>query len=115
MILRKANTGELEVYDIVNNQITSANSLGSVRLNWSVGGLATDRPNGFMGNPDDQLASNAQLVQAMAGVGSSAAEFVNPFCPVVGRLDQRPVLDFQHGTASAEGSGGFAGVVRGAA
>jgi hypothetical protein len=29
----------------------------------------------------------------------------NPFCPVVDRLDQRPVLDFQHGKASAEAIG----------
>jgi hypothetical protein len=28
MILRNKNTGEFEVYDIVNNQITTANSLG---------------------------------------------------------------------------------------
>jgi hypothetical protein len=31
-----------------------------------------------------------------------AFEFVNPFCPLLSRLDQRPVLDFQHGTASTE-------------
>jgi hypothetical protein len=37
MILRNVNTGQFEVYDIVNNQITTANSLGTVGLDWSVG------------------------------------------------------------------------------
>jgi hypothetical protein len=77
MILRNANSGEFEIYDIVNNHITTANSLGTVGLDWSVGGFAADPPNGFMGNPADQLASNAQLVQAMAGVASSAADNAN--------------------------------------
>jgi hypothetical protein len=72
MILRNKNTGEFEVYDIVNNQITTANSLGTVGLDWSVGGFAADAPtaSGAFGN-----ASNDQLVQAMAGFeGGGAAE-----------------------------------------
>jgi hypothetical protein len=44
MILRNANTGEFEVYDIVNNQITTANSLGAVGLDFQVGGFAVDPP-----------------------------------------------------------------------
>jgi hypothetical protein len=32
MVLRNANTGEFEAYDITNNQVTTANSLG--RSGW---------------------------------------------------------------------------------
>ena len=66
MILRNVNTGEFEVYDMVNNQITTANSLGSVGLDWSVGGFAVDPPTAFMDNSD---GSTSQLVQAMAAFG----------------------------------------------
>jgi hypothetical protein len=31
-----------------------------------------------------------------------AFEFVDPLCPLPGRLDQGLILDLQHGTASAE-------------
>jgi hypothetical protein len=69
------STGEFEIYDIVNNQITSANSLGTVGLDWSVGGFAADPPalpGAFLDGSDDQL------VQAMAGFdGIGAAESVN--------------------------------------
>jgi hypothetical protein len=65
MILRSANTGEFEVYDIVNNQITSANSLGTVGLNFEVAGFAADPPTGSADHSDQA----AQLVQAMAGFG----------------------------------------------
>jgi len=39
MILRNANTGAVEVYDISNNQITGANLLGSVGLDWQFSGV----------------------------------------------------------------------------
>ena len=71
MILRNKNTGEFEVYDIVNNQITSANSLGSVGLDWSVGGFAVDPPTASDAFVD---MSSDQLVQAMAGFGGDAAD-----------------------------------------
>jgi hypothetical protein len=70
MVLRNANTGEFFVYVIVNNQITTANSLGSVGLDWSVGGFAVDPPSASGGFAD---ASNDQLVQAMAGFGGGGA------------------------------------------
>jgi hypothetical protein len=69
MILPNFSTGGFEVYDIVNNQITSANGMGTVGLDWSVGGFAADPPTGSMGNSDD---STSQLVQAMAGFGGSS-------------------------------------------
>jgi hypothetical protein len=61
MILRNVNTGEFEVYDLLNNQITSANSLGTIGLNFEVAGFAADPP------VLDQ--STSQLVQKMAGFG----------------------------------------------
>src|SRR6266446_8302057 len=75
MILRNVNTGQFEVYDIVNNQITTANSLGAVGLDFQVGGFAADPPTGAMG----RTGSTSQLVQAMAGFdgGSGAGEGLN--------------------------------------
>jgi hypothetical protein len=40
MILRNGNTGALQVYDIANNQITNSAALGTVGLDWQVGGSA---------------------------------------------------------------------------
>jgi len=68
--LRNANTGQFEVYDIVNNQITTANSLGSVGLDFQVGGFAVDPPTASMGSSD---GSTSQLVQAMAGFGGGSS------------------------------------------
>ena len=39
LMMRNTNTGSFEVYDISNNQITSAFSLGTVGLNWQVAGF----------------------------------------------------------------------------
>jgi hypothetical protein len=74
MILRNVNSGQFEVYDIVNNQITAANSLGSVGLDWSVGGFAVDPPT-LSGTFTD--ISNDQLVQAMASFGGGATDDSN--------------------------------------
>jgi hypothetical protein len=78
MVLRNVNTGAFEVYDIANNQITSAASLGQVGLDWQVGGFAPNSPsasNAAMGDSSQV----AQLVQAMAGFGggSGAADGLN--------------------------------------
>jgi hypothetical protein len=74
--LRNVNTGQFEVYDIVNNQITTANSLGAVGLDFQLGGFAADPPTTSMGSSD---ASTSQLVQAMAGFGggSGAGDSLN--------------------------------------
>jgi hypothetical protein len=40
MIMRNASTGELLVYDIADNQITGAASLGTVGLEWQFAGVA---------------------------------------------------------------------------
>jgi hypothetical protein len=71
MVLRNTNTGAFEVYDIANNQITGAARLGTVGMDWHLGGFAADPPTGSMGT-----GSTSQLVQAMAGFGggSGAAE-----------------------------------------
>src|SRR6516225_2389579 len=39
MIMRNANTGALQVYDIANNQITGASVLGTVGLDWQFAGV----------------------------------------------------------------------------
>src|SRR6266568_7457415 len=39
MILRNANTGGVEVYDLSNNQITGAAFMGTVGLNWQFSGV----------------------------------------------------------------------------
>jgi hypothetical protein len=44
MVLRNTQTGALEVYDITNDQLTGAASLGQVGLEWQVGGFAVDPP-----------------------------------------------------------------------
>jgi hypothetical protein len=61
----------LLVYNITNNQITGAALLGTVGLDWQLGGFAADPPT------DD--ASVGQLVQAMAGFdgGSGPADSLN--------------------------------------
>jgi hypothetical protein len=76
MVLRNKNTGEFEVYDIVNNQITTANSLGTVGLDWSVGGFAVDPPSAPSASMGDSSHAT-QLVQAMAGFGSGADDSLN--------------------------------------
>jgi hypothetical protein len=78
MVLRNVNTGAFEVYDIANNQITSAASLGQVGLDWQVGGFAANAPTTSSAAMGDS-SQVAQLVQAMAGLGGgSAADTSDP-------------------------------------
>ncbi len=39
MLMRNSNTGSFEIYDITNNRITSAASMGQVGLEWQVVGF----------------------------------------------------------------------------
>jgi hypothetical protein len=66
MLMRNANTGVFEFYDIRNNRISSDGEMGQVGLEWSV--------TGFAAGP--RTAPPTQLVQAMAA-----------FDPVGGALD----------------------------
>jgi hypothetical protein len=78
-VLRNVNTGAFEVYDIAGNTLIGAASLGSVGLDWSLGGFAVDPPTASTGSMDGSSQA-AQLVQAMAGFGGSgsgAAESLN--------------------------------------
>ena len=68
LVLRNVNSGAFEVYDIANNQLTGAASLGAVGRDWQVGGFAADPPGAPAGGSD---GSTSQLVQAMAGFGGS--------------------------------------------
>src|SRR5436309_8023587 len=71
LVLRNVNSGAFEVYDIASNQLTGASSLGQVGLDWQLGGLAADPPT-MAGTFAD--VSSDQLVQAMAGFDSGAAD-----------------------------------------
>src|SRR4029077_15026656 len=74
LVLRNVNTGAFQVYNITNNQITGSASLGTVGLDWELGGFTVDPPTGSMGSSD----STSQLAQAMAGFGGGgAAESLN--------------------------------------
>ena len=90
MLLRNANTGGLEVYDIANNQLTGAAPLGAVGTDWQLGGFAVDPPTGSMGSSD---GSTSQLVQAMAGFGggSGTGERLNT-APLSAETSQQPLL-----------------------
>ena len=77
MVLRNVNTGAFQVYNIANNQLTGAASLGRGRLGLAARRLCRRSPpiGASMGSSD---ASTAQLVQAMAGFGggSGAADSI---------------------------------------
>ena len=88
MTLRNANSGQFEVYDIINNQITTANSLGAVGLDFQVGGFAADPPAGSMGSSTQV----GQLVQAMAGFGGGGAAESLSTAPPGAETSQQPLL-----------------------
>jgi hypothetical protein len=82
--------GPVELYDIVNNQITSANSLGTVGSDWSVGGFAADPPTVSGAFAD---GSNDQFVQATAGFGAISGAGDSPTVLVLGAdPSQQPLL-----------------------
>jgi hypothetical protein len=78
MVVRNTKTGAFEVYNIANNQITGASALGSVGLDWQVGGLAAAAP-GASSAAMGGASQAGQLVQAMAsfGAASGAADGLN--------------------------------------
>jgi hypothetical protein len=98
LVLRNINSGAFEVYDITNNQLTGAAPLGAVGLDWQLGGFAADPPTGSIGISDDQLPSNAQLVQAMAGfdAGSGATDTLNAAALAVDTSQQAFLTTPQH-------------------
>jgi hypothetical protein len=88
MLLRNS-TGAFEVYDIANNQLIGAASLGSVGLDWQLGGFAADPPTGSMGSS----GSTSQLVQAMAGFGGGSGAAENLSAASLGaETSQQPLL-----------------------
>jgi hypothetical protein len=93
LVLRNVNTGEFEVYNIANNQITGAALLGAVGLDWQLGGFAADPPTGSMGNSD---SSTSQLVQAMAGFGGGAAD-TSTISPLRARRKRSHIARQRHG------------------
>jgi hypothetical protein len=84
LVLRNVNSGAFEVYNIANNQITGAASLGQVGLDWQLGGLAADPPAG--------ANATAQLVQAMAGFGGGSDAAISNTAPLAADTSQQPLL-----------------------
>ena len=86
MVARNVNSGAFEVYDIANNQLTGAAPLGTVGLDWQLGGFAADPPT------DD--AGAGQLVQAMAGFGggSGSGDSLNAAALTAADLSQQSLL-----------------------
>jgi hypothetical protein len=115
-MLRDANTGDLQVYDIFDNEIVDSAPLGMIGLQWQFSGIGNF---GSSGNSDllvrnsntgelevnnisnneitgsESLgtmgASTAQLVQAMAGFGGSGAAISNT-APLGADTSQQPLL-----------------------
>jgi hypothetical protein len=56
MLLRNSNTGDLEVYDIANNQITNAALIGTVGIDWQFSGVGNF--SGVPGETDLLLRNN---------------------------------------------------------
>jgi hypothetical protein len=93
LVLRNVNTGAFEVYDIANNQITGASALGSVGLDWQLGGFAANAPtasNAAMGD-SSQVAQLAQAMASFGGGGSGAADGLN-VVSVAQDSSQQPLL-----------------------
>ena len=94
LVLRNVNTGQFEVYDIANNQITGAARLGTVGLDWQLGGFAVDPPTASMADSNQV----SQLVQAMAGFGGSGAAGSLNAVALSAETSQQPFLTTpQHG------------------
>src|SRR2546430_14603006 len=91
LVLRNDISGAFQVYNIADNEITGSAPLGTVGTEWQLGGFAPSSPTGSMGSPD--VASNAHLVQAMAGFGggSGAGEGLNT-APLSAETSQQPLL-----------------------
>src|ERR1700674_2165616 len=61
MQMRNGNTGAFEVYDISNNAITSAASMGAVGLEWTVAVFGADPP---AASPATSIAVLAQAIDS---------------------------------------------------
>ena len=91
MLMRNTTTGAFEVYDIVNNQIAAAASIGQAGTTWSVAGIGGEPSGG-------SSPANAQLVQAMASFTSiTAADNIEQ--PMIGASDPaaQQVIAVPHG------------------
>jgi hypothetical protein len=64
--------------------------LGSVGLEWQLGGFAIDPPTASSASMDDSVQA-AQLAQAMAGFGGGAADSSNSV-PLGAETSQQPLL-----------------------
>jgi hypothetical protein len=90
MLMRNSNSGAFELYDIGNNQITNAASMGQIGTEWSIAGIAAD--------PPGAAPANAQMVQAMASVGTSAPVSAGNTAQIGAESSAQPLVTIpQHG------------------
>jgi hypothetical protein len=97
MLMQDA-AGNFEVYQY-NASLNAfvGNPMGAVGAPWVLAGIAADPLAGSMGSSGDQPASNAQLVQAMAGFGGGggAADSLNTG-PLGADTSQQTFLTMPH-------------------
>jgi hypothetical protein len=93
LVLRNVNSGAFEVYDIAGNTLVGAASLGTVGLDWSLGGFAADPPTAPGAFTD---ISNDQLVQAMAGFGGGGAADASSITALDSGTSQQALLTLPH-------------------
>ena len=126
MIMRNSTTGALEVYDIANNALMSAYSMGAVGLDWQVAGFGN-----FSGNANEtdmilhnsntgalevyDIANNALTAAYSMGavglnweVGGIAPDALSASTASVGNSDQvgqlvQAMAGFDGGSGAADG------------
>jgi hypothetical protein len=101
LVLRNVSTGQFQLYNISDNQITGTAPLAAVGLDWQLGGFAPTASNGFVGNTGNPLASGpqpstSQLVQAMAGFGGGSGASAGLTAPSTADTQQVLLTTPQH-------------------
>ena len=90
MLMRNSNTGAFEVYDIVNNTITSCAPMGQVGLEWTIAGFGD-----FSGNANetDMLMRNSNTgVFELYDITNNTITSVTPVRPGrPGMVDHRRI------------------------
>jgi len=109
MVLRNINSGAFEVYDIIGGQLAGVAALGSVGLDWQVGGFAVDPPTSSqsigaasdsgLGYVNSMNLGNAPTLDVLYGngAGNIQLELANtpptPPVPPIRGLDYGPFRD----------------------
>jgi hypothetical protein len=92
-VLRNVNTGAFEVYNIAVNTLVGSASLGTVGVDWQLGGFAANAPPPSAASAE---TANAQLVQSMAGFGGGGGGEILNTGPLSADTSQQPLLATPH-------------------